>query len=59
MLGYGKQRFVHITLQQDYTLWQVLWKHALRMDLIEGHHPIIQKLWWFFYSHKNRIENRW
>lgn len=53
MLGYGKQGFAHITLQWGYTSWQVLWKHALRMDLIERYHPVIQKLWCFFYSHKN------
>lgn len=25
----------------------------VRMDLIERYHPVIQKLWCFFYSHKN------
>ena len=46
MLGYRKEGFVHITLQWDYTSWQGLWKHALRMELIERYHPIIQKLWY-------------
>lgn len=37
-----------MTLQQGYTVLCMLWKQALRIDLIDSCHSVIQKLWCVF-----------